>query len=125
MNMVQGLDISKIPQWELDLDFDPTSILHKCRHNPTWTTMGGETPTLPVSVTAEAVLKDNIAFDVTVLPVRDPNVFRCWPIAYMLKRVEQNINFQFRSYLGHSWILDITRNKCSRFLYPFQGQLQR
>ncbi|MES9881504.1 MAG: reverse transcriptase domain-containing protein [Sedimenticola sp.] len=59
----------------MDLDFDPTSILHECRHNPTWTTMGGETPTLPVSVTAEAVLKDNIAFDVNVLPVRDPNVF--------------------------------------------------
>jgi hypothetical protein len=65
-----------IPQWELDLNFDPSLVLSDRRMNASWCNYKGEeVQPSPLAPPAEAVARKAGIFDLSYLPLRNPDKF--------------------------------------------------
>jgi hypothetical protein len=113
-----------VPQWELELGFQPESIVS--RQQSTWSTLEGGIPTPNSShVSAEEALA-GAQFDLLKLPVRDPSMFvsgqlhQCvdaWEYIFEQQVISEGIQAQVREWLHKG--VDV-----SQFFTHFKGNFR-
>ena len=114
-----------VPVWELTIiDFQPQAAAMQTRNTVQWVALEGNEPALSVHVRAEEVLENSTSFDVSALPLRDPDHFVAGQLHscitewdYIFKQNSNESSEMVRSWITHG--IDVTK-----FFTHFQGNFK-